>query len=404
VRKGILALSLVLFACPAATAGPLSDYAVFGGTSVNVHDAVPVGLTGSNGTVTVGFVNTPFGGLAGGTLNANGVTVNGPTTFSGDLNAVFATFNGPINTGGNVSFSSFTNTQNITAKGNVILGGGFSTTTGNVLAGGNFTLPTFGSVIGNVSANGSVTVQGVASVNGNVTFGTTLSNAGTITGTTTQGTVAVNPTPFTPVTLTADKFTSGGQNISAGAFSTTTLAPGSYGNVNINGAFSTLNLSAGDYFLNSLLLNGTTLNLDLTKGSINVFVTGDINLQGGSVFVNGLPAFINGVPNPAVQALAAQVFFESLGNIVNGSPFGIGFFGTLFAPDGNISTSFGPDIGSLIAGGDVSTGSFSPVFFVPSDRLNSQPQETIPEPGTLTLWGVAGLSLLGFRRLRWQAA
>jgi hypothetical protein len=371
---------LVLILASPAGADPLTGVAVFGGNSANIQNNVLGGIAASNGNVNVGpFVTVD--GIAGGSASGGSgfVTVNGPITVNGDLTGFFGfagTLNGPINTGGTANLNAIV-LNNITSGGNVNLL--FSSVTGNIRAGGNVSVAAFSSVMGSVTANGSV-------------------SGGPITGMVTQfAGVPVNPSTYTPITLTADKFTSGGSNVTTGG----NLPPGSYGALNLPVFAGTLTLSAGNYFFDSINIAGafTTLNFDLSKGPINVFVTGDITIGSFLSFdVNGIPAFINGVPNPAVEALASQIFFETLGNVDEGNPFGSGFFGTLFAPNGNITEAFGPIVGSLIAGGDVTNGFISPVFFVGSDRLLAGPaaETSVPEPSTLALGLVAALGLAGF--------
>jgi hypothetical protein len=363
-----------------AAAGPFpTGYAIFGGGDVSVNDSVVGGLVGSNNNVTLGSFLTIDGAVGGGSfLNSLGSsTVNGPVTFNGNVQTGGITYNGAINAGGAVNLGAFYHSVGIVAKGDVTLNGGFSSTTGNVLAGGNFALTDSGVVNGNVTANGTITNNGTIS-------GTRTPNAG----------VPVNPATFTPVTLpAAANFTPGTTNISG----TVNLAPGKYGNV-VASTFNTLTLTHGNYYLNSLQLEGsTTLQFDLSQGPINVFVTGDISgtaftslnvkAPGSSTFQ---PIFgTNNLPNPAVEALASEVFFETLGDVNDGNPFGSSLFGTVYAPNGNITVT-APVIGSLVAGGTVSVGSGT-VYYVGL---------TVPEPGSMILFGIGagGAAVRSWRR------
>jgi hypothetical protein len=391
-RLWIAAGCLLALASP-TPAAPLTGIAVFGGNSAFINNNVTGGISASNGPVTLGAFVT-VDGLAGGSTLSGGsgfAVINGPVTFNGDVTGspfgFSGTVNGPINSGGNVNSNA--TTQSITARGNVNLM--FATTTGNILSGGNVSVAAFSTVNGNVTANGSI-------------------SGGPITGTSTPfAGVPVNPASYTPISLTADQFTSGGPNVTTGGV----LPPGSYGALNLPVFAGTLTLTGGNYFFSSINIAGafTTLNFDLTNGPINVFVTGDITIGSFLSFtVNGIPVFNpDGTPNAAVQSLASQIFFETLGNVLEGNPFGSGFFGTLFAPNGNITEAFGTVIGSLIAGGDVTNGFNSPVFYVGSDRLLSQsgpgPGGTgVPEPSTLALGCVACLGLAAVRCRRRRAA
>jgi hypothetical protein len=176
------------------------------------------------------------------------------------------------------------------------------------------------------------------------------------------------------------------------------LAPGSYGDLHLPVFSGTLTLTSGNYYFTSFALDGafTTLNFDLSKGPINVFVTGDVTFGDFlTITANGTPVFNpDGSPNTAVESLASKVFFETLGNGVLANPFGGPFFGTLEAPNGNIDTSFGAVIGSLLAGGEVTTGAFAPVYYVGSDRLLA----AVPEPSTLVLGGIGAIAGLLYRR------
>jgi filamentous hemagglutinin len=363
-----------------AQAGPFpTGFAVFGGGDVTINDNVRGGMVGGNQNVTVGSFLTIDGAAGGGSLlnSLGGTTINGPVTFNGNVQTGGNTYNGAINAGGSVTLGAFFKSQGITANGDVSLAGA-SSVTGNILTGGNVTNSS--AITGNVTANGTIT------------------NHGTISGTqTAHAGVPVNPATFAPVSLpAAANFTPGTTNVTG----TANLAPGKYGAVEVT-TFHTLTLSAGNYFLKSLQLDGSSnLQFDLSKGPINVFVQGDIsgtaftNLSvkapGSSIFQ---PIFgSNNTPNPAVEALAADVFFETLGNVDNGNPFGSSLFGTIYAPNGNI-TDTASVIGSLVAGGTISVGSGT-VFYVP---LSS-----VPEPTSITLFGVAALGFAGhvWRRKR----
>jgi hypothetical protein len=371
------AAALVLALTSPAPADLLVGVAVFGGNSANIQNNVSGGLSVSNGNVNVGAFVTADG-LSGNTLTGGSglAVINGPVTFNGDISGspfgFSGTINGPINSGGNVGLSA--TTHDITAAGNINLQ--FDTTNGNIRAGGTVSVAALSTVHGKVTANGSISISG-----GSQIIGTVTPFAG----------VPVNPVPYAPITLTADKFTAGGAPIMTGV----NLPPGSYGDLNIPSFGGTLTLSAGNYFFTGFHIDGAfdTLNFDLSKGPINVFVTGNISFNSFlTVTVNGIPAFINNGPNPANESLASQVFFETLGNVDDGNPFGSNFFGTLFAPKGDITTAFGAIIGSLIAEGNVTNGFDSPVFYVGSDRLLA-----VPEPSSLVLVLSTALSLVGFR-------
>jgi cytoskeletal protein CcmA (bactofilin family) len=388
MRPLALALPLLFLTAPAASAGFVGGggwlpVAVFGGAGASVNNNVTGGSVLSNGDVTPGAFVTLDGVFAGGSLIGSPAgsgfnVINGPVVVNGNI------------TGGGFGFGG-TVTGDVSAGGSATLAG---TTTGNVTAGGNVALQ-FATVNGNVLAGGNVSLNPFGRVNGNVTANGAIANAGTITGTATPNAgVPVNPVPYTPITLPADAFTSGGAAVGGGV-----LAPGSYGALTVP-VFGSLTLTAGDYFFDSFTLVGSSsLNFDLSGGGVNVFVTGPVTIGNFvNVNVNGVSAFDGQLvpgPNPTVQALASRVFFETLGSVTSDSRF----FGTLYAPNGNI-TQNGSVVGSVFAGGTVTTGAFAPVFYVGSDRLVGPPAAAVPEPASVALLAAAGLAAGCVRRRR----
>jgi hypothetical protein len=336
---------MVLLLAPAASAvraESITDFAVFGNSGVTYSGNVSGGLTGSNGNVSLGAFTTLSGAAGGGSLNAGGNTINGDVNFNHDVS-----------------------------------------------------LGTFGTINGDVAAGGNVTVGSVATINGDVTYGGSLSTGflSTITGTTTQ---SLGITPFSGVTLpAADTFTTGGTNVNVPTFGNVSLNPGSYGTLSFNGA-DTLTLHAGDYYFTGITTNGSAfnnLNLDLTSGPIRIFVTGNVDLGGAfTTEVNGGPA------SSANPDLAAGNLLETLGNF-NGSGFFTTdlFFGTIFAPNGSITTGFQSNvIGSLV--GQTIDSSSTNVTGVAYEGFAAP----VPEPSTLTLAGLGALGLLGYGRRRRQ--
>jgi hypothetical protein len=416
MRKLTLSVALVLFAAHAAQADVITSYAVFGNTGVTLSGTtVTGGLTGSNHDVTGNALTTLSGANGGGMFTFNGSALNGLATFNGGISiGNFVTGTTTLNSLGNVSTASASGP--ITALGDVAATGG--TVVGNILAGGNFSSGPFNQIQGNISANKSVTINGSDfflpagqhTVTGNVIFGTTFSKSSgaTVGGTVTQGTVTVNPATFSAVTMpNADKFTAGGSNVSLSTFQSMTLPPGSYGSLSLAGG-STLTLTAGNYFFTSMNTMGpfgfAVIDLDLTKGPINVFVTGDINLLNSfeeNVIINGT--------TQTDPTLGKQVLFESEnGNIsLTGFSFNT-LFGTFFAPNGNISAATFTNVnGSLLAGGTVTTGSGT-ITDEASAYLASQlappPPASAPEPSSLALLGLGGLGLIAYRRWRKRAS
>jgi predicted acyltransferase (DUF342 family) len=383
-----------------AAADPITDFAVFGAQGVSFPGAVNVsgGLIGSNKDVFVGTFSQLAGATGGGSfINGplGGVTVSGPVTFNNNVTINFSSsVSGPINAGGTVFLGGNSSSYGpVTARGSVTAD--FPVTiNGNVLTGGNYTMGPFGLVKGNVTANGSITLNG-SQVTGLVTP---------------NAMVNVTPLAFSPVTVPgADKFSAGGQDVVLGNLQSIALSPGSYGKLSLGGS-NNVQFRSGDYFFTSIESRlpfnfANSLSFDLTNGPVNIFVTGKIDLgtgTGGNIFVNGVPAFVGlGSPNPAVnQALAGDVFLETLGTFTGNGVF----FGTIFAPDGDINPTGLNVIGSLIAGGSVAD--VDPTFAgvqtlnvigVPSNRFVNQQGPAVPEPSTLALGCVAALGLACLR-------
>ncbi len=387
------AVGLCMLVAAPAQAELLTDFALFGNNGVTLSFAnVNSGLVGSNGGVTINPLSTVQGLRGGGSLTVVGsTTVNGPVTFNGNVTlGNFITVTGPVNAGGNVTTEA--NTGAITAGGNVT--GTFNVVNGNVLANGNFTGGAFTQVLGDVGANGNVTIaSGFSVYTGSVTHGGTFAGDPTrIPGGVMQGLVSVNPVAFVAVPLPpADSFSAGGALVLLPGFTSTSLAPGSYGQLIITGAFNTLTLTAGDYFFTSIVGGGAVnFNLDLSGGPINLFVTGNVTLGTFTTFtINGQP-FASADPS-----LASQVFLETLGGYTQGQASD--FFGTIFAPNGNIVFGgFTRLTGSAISGNQVVSSGSVTVNHVASDRFTGT---VIPEPSTLVL---AGLGVVGLGGWTWR--
>jgi PEP-CTERM motif len=412
MRKLTLGVALVLAMAHTATADPITSFAVFGQAGVTLSGTtVTGGLTGSNNNVTANAFTSLTGTTGGGTLDFNGSAITNTVVFNGGVTiGNFVSGTAPINSLGTVSTASTSGP--ITAGGDVSASG---TVVGNVLAGGNFASGVFNQIQGSIGANKSVTINGsdffqggAHTVTGNVVFGTTFTiNPGaTVGGTVTQGTSGVNPLTFSPVTLPpAGTFAAGGADVTVNTFQSLTLPPGSYGALSLAGG-GNLTLTAGNYFFTSINSAGPFgfgfINLDLTNGPINVFVTGDINL------INSFEenVVIKGV-NQTDPTLGQQVFFESETGNINLAGFAFNsLFGTFFAPNGNISAATFSNLnGSLIAGGTVTTGSGT-INFEGSSNLAGAPagpMPTVPEPSSLALLSLGGLALACWRQWKKRA-
>jgi hypothetical protein len=106
---------------------------------------------------------------------------------------------------------------------------------------------------------------------------------------------------------------------------------------------------------------------------------------------------VNGASfSSANSSLAADVLLETLGNYSQNTLGSVNFFGTIFAPDGNVTIGqFSNLTGQIIAGGQVSIGVGFNQSFVAS--------QTLPEPSSLlTLALGIGGAILGLRYRRME--
>jgi predicted acyltransferase (DUF342 family) len=282
--------------------------------------------------------------------------------------------------------------------------GTFSTILGDAASGRHADLGGSTEISGNLRSAGNVTMAAFSQVTGNVTHAGTLDKHSTATvGSSTQAPVTVSvptlaPTAYVHASLpAATPFTSGGADITVeSALDPLQLAPGSYGTLTFND-FADLELRSGNYYFDAIDTASEgggmiDLRLDLTNGPINLFVTGDAEIN----WVQ--PLTVNGLNVSAGQevdeALASLLTLESHGNI----RFRGDFFGTLFAPEGDIAILSGIShiTGQLLAQNIVTnspaTAGSLTVDFMPSQRL------AVPEPAALLLLPAA-LTLLR-RRLR----
>lgn len=384
-RSLLLAFGASLLVHPATASPLLSDFVVFGNTSVTTGSNVgaPVNApVGSNGTVSIGGGNTIGDGddtiiLTGGGAYTGGSNVNtvGDIIFSGNVSVGGgSTVTGSVHSGGNVTTgSNATVTQNIVASGNVQIGGG-SDIGGNVQSGGN------------ISTGSNVTITGTAQASGTVTLGGSSSAGSTVTG-------APAPTPlaYAPVALpSASSFSAGGPNQSTGGGGTLNLVADTYGALT-TGSNATVNLSSGVYFFDSFTLGGgTDLNLDLTGGAITINIVGNLTM-GSNVDVN------------LIGGDASDVLFEVHGTASIGG--GTDWFGTLFSPIAGKTVTFGSNtrISGAVYGQVVEIGGGSRLIHDPSSALfpgdPGPGPAPVPEPGTLALLGL-GLAGLGLARRR----
>lgn len=115
----------------------------------------------------------------------------------------------------------------------------------------------------NLTAVGKITIGKYNTINGNVRSQTSISNSGTINGTTTIGPVNTEPLPSL-------SYSAGGPNKTVPSGGSLTLAPGSYGRVTMSNN-GTLKLTSGEYFMNELryssTIEGGKIEIDLSSGN-----------------------------------------------------------------------------------------------------------------------------------------
>ena len=244
---------------------------------------------------------------------------------------------------------------------------------------------------GNIYANADVSLEYWNDISGNVTYGGSLTydDRNNIKGSVinTTGTVPAIALP------SATKFSAGTNDISTS--DSLNLQPGQYGRVTLDGVFKSLTLHSGNYYLKSLTFTSTeTIYLDLSSGPINVFSEGDISLE------SGLQFYVNGTQygedsSDAFRDLARNVLFESHGYVTIPGGYLSSFFGSIFAPYGNIDVDLQDMSGQMLAGKTINANVYMDMR--PSSYL------AVPEQSTFVLLTMASLSAVFWLfRGRWM--
>lgn len=382
-RGLVLALSLGLMAQSAAAAPTLSDFVVFGSTSVTVGagTGTPVNApVGSNGSVHIG----QNGSLGDGD---DAIILTGGGAYTGAAGGKYV---GDIIFSGSVSLG-----QNSVVTGSVHSGGAVSTNagvkvSGDVVASDNIALGANNQIGGDVHAGGKVTTAQNTAIGGTAAAGSTV----TLGNNATAGAIlngAAAPTPLAPPAITmpgAHAFTAGGDNHSVGSNGSLSLLADSYGAVSL-GNNGSLSLSSGEYFFDSMTFGGNgTLELDLGLGGIVINIVGDLSIGANFDIV-----LLDGNP--------MDVLFEVHGDVNVGQ--NADWFGTLFAPDSKISFGAGAKITGALYGDVVNIGQNSAFNHAASNVLFQGPgpdPAQVSEPAAL---GILGLGLIGiglYRRRR----
>lgn len=253
---------------------------------------------------------------------------------------------------------------------------------GDMFAFGNYTQGSLSTVDGSVFANGNATLEGSAEILADLTYGGLL-NIGSSADV--EGVTQQQPNTVDAIGIpSASEFSAGTEDVISD--SSISLAPGAYRDLAMTGLFDQIVLTSGTYYFRSLnFQTGTTVSLQIIDNEpINVFLEGDAD------FGTGLNFFVNGVEigtplGNSVADLASLVIFESHGNFTVAGGFLNYFFGTIFAPDGNVTVDAQFMHGSIISGRPMSVDVH--LDHQPSFYLNGQP---VPGPmlGDCNLDGV----------------
>ena len=222
---------------------------------------------------------------------------------------------------------------------------------GNMFAFEDYTQDSLSAVNGSVFANGNATLEGSADILGDLTFGDFLiaGNSTDVFGITQQqaNTVTSIGVPF------ASEFSAGTEDVISNT--SISLPPGAYRDLEMTGLFDQIDLTSGTYFFRRLdFQTGTTVSLQIVNNEpINVFLESDANFGSGLDFiVNGVE--ITTTSGDSVADLANLVTFESHGSVTLEAGFLNHFFGTIFAPQGNVAADAQFMYGSIVSGGPVS--------------------------------------------------
>jgi hypothetical protein len=250
---------------------------------------------------------------------------------------------------------------------------------------------------GNVGSRGDIQTNGTVGINGDAYSGsqTIFSTATTVTGT-----VTVDGSDF-PALPTPTAFTSGGTDyIGSGNNGTVSLAPNvSYGELSGGGGWN-INLSSGTYYFDSIhFANNTNINLDLSGGAINIFVTGELWFGSGAD-VN----LTNGGDSSMVYWETHEADTLNAFRATGGSDW----LGTVYAPYGGIhfGSGSGPTTfeGHFWSGWDGTYTNLSgnlvyerSVYIEHGVTGNLSP---IPVPAAVWLFGSGLLGLVGIARRR----
>lgn len=280
-------------------------------------------VAGGDVTHAGGILNVDQISGAGGFSSADGFqNTLGPFVFNGDITGIGgpgSVFDGPVTSNeGSIVFRSTSTTVN-----------------------------------GDVAAVSGVDFEFVfGEINGNVRSGGTINITATVNGTTSPSTPALTPFELPPLPV-GRTLTAGANDVNLETFEDITLAPGTYGTLNFASA-NEVTLTSGSYVFENIVseFSLNELNFDTRGGSIDLYVAADDFAFDDLVqAVDGVSLIGAGAPDPE---LSNNIFIEVAGNLTIGSEF----YGTIFAPNGDVTIETFSDItGRVFAGGNVTVGS-----------------------------------------------
>lgn len=287
--------------------------------------------------------SVPFGGW----LFSNGdIRLSGSSVVLGHVH----TCGGNVETSGGATIGTASEPIEVHASGNVILNGG--------------------DVYGDVYAGGNIEVSGSARIVGNAYAAGSIIGSEKITGTALPDSSSHLKEPICPDLSNledldlpdATEFTAGGSNVIFGDDDRASLLPDIYGSLSSPNQSSgyRIDLTAGssehaNYFFDGIDIGQEmTLHLDLSGShDIRIFVVGNITVGKNLNVLISSDDFSNKpmseLTDDQALALGPRVYWESHGNFSLGNPSN--WFGTVYTPNGSLSTNNGYLIGSFYSGG-----------------------------------------------------
>lgn len=413
-------------------ANPVDEFAVFGKVGISLGNNTvilgDVAITDGNvalkgdveGSVLAKDVTMTAHGTIAGDVYASGIVDLTVGTVTGDIHAATGillrssqatVFGGWLFSDGNIEVSGHAEVRGHihSCSGDVILDGGAIIGSAGepieIRASGNIYLSGSAIVYGNVYAGGNIEIKKGNTISGNAFAGGTISNANSIIGTALQNSPTYVLGPVCPDLSNLEElslpdatiFTAGGPNITvpSGTSSSPTnylLDPGVYGTLSSsnNQGHTRLYLNSGtnthgNYYFNSVSFgSNTNLYLNLSGShDIRIFVVGNISAgRELNVFISndGTTYTQMSYPPDATQLeLGARVYWESQNNFLLGQASN--WFGTVYTPNGSLSTLSSPNndssflIGSFLSGGGHSLQKSTVVHVVSNYFAANSPSE-----------------------------